>query len=378
MSEHAIQLFDLSKKFGQLCAVHSIDLTIRRGEFFALLGPSGCGKTTLLRMIAGFEEPSSGRIFIDGVDVAGIPAYRRTVNMVFQNYALFPHLTVNQNVGFGLRTQRKMKSSEISSRVEQALNMVRLKEFGNRYPEELSGGQQQRVALARGIVNEPAVLLLDEPLSALDPQIRNEMQAEIGRLQKELRMTFIMVTHDQNEALALSDRVAVLRNGKIEQLGTPHELYNYPATKFVASFIGDTNIVSGRVVEHCSDMLSVQVNGCTVAIKRNEGQTIPSLGMDIFVCSKPESTELVQLTTTDSVKEAAVEYGMPNAKGETIKVKARIVSKNYQGHCTSYSLETEHGFALRASILNSDGKEHASFSNGQEVLVKLGDLSYFV
>jgi spermidine/putrescine transport system ATP-binding protein len=224
-------------------AVKELSLEVRTGEFLSLLGPSGCGKTTTLRMIAGFEEPTSGEIFIGGRAVVGIPPYRRPVNMVFQNYALFPHLTVFENVAYGLR-RRGMPRGQIGHEVRRALELVGLRGLENRYPQQLSGGQQQRVALARALVNKPRVLLLDEPLGALDLKLRKQMQLELKKLQEDLGITFLYVTHDQEEALTLSDRVGVMSHGQLIQLGTPREIYHSPATRFVADFIGDSNIVA--------------------------------------------------------------------------------------------------------------------------------------
>lgn len=226
-------------------AVDDVSLTIRENEFFTLLGPSGCGKTTLLRLIAGLESTESGRIILAGQDIAALPAYQRPVNTVFQNYALFPHMTVAENVGFGLKMQGK---SNIHTAVQEALVLVRMEDMAGRKPAQLSGGQQQRVALARALVNHPRILLLDESLSALDYKLRKEMQLELKRLQQDTGITFIFVTHDQDEALSMSDRLAVLDKGKIAQLGTPQEIYDSPATRFVADFIGNCNFVASHVL----------------------------------------------------------------------------------------------------------------------------------
>jgi spermidine/putrescine transport system ATP-binding protein len=227
-------------------AVKRTDLAIAQGEFFSLLGPSGCGKTTTMRMIAGFEEPTAGQVFLDGKDVTGVAANKRDVNMVFQSYALFPHLNCHQNVAFGLE-RRKVAKSEITRRVGEILEIVSLTGMEKRSPKELSGGQQQRVALARALVNRPRALLLDEPLGALDLKLRQQMQIELKRIQREVGITFVYVTHDQGEALTMSDRIAVMHAGVIEQLGTPREIYERPATRFVAGFIGTSNIVEGHV-----------------------------------------------------------------------------------------------------------------------------------
>jgi putative spermidine/putrescine transport system ATP-binding protein len=227
-------------------AVDAVDLTIRAGEFMTLLGPSGSGKTTTLNMIAGFEDVTSGRILLDGADIARLPPYRRNLGMVFQNYALFPHMTAAENVAFPLR-QRKIGKAEIARRVAEALELVHLGEHGDRLPAQLSGGQQQRVALARAVVFAPRALLLDEPLGALDKKLRETLQLEISRLHRELGITFVFVTHDQEEALALSDRIAVFRDGRIEQVGTPAQLYESPVSRFVATFLGDSNVFPGRI-----------------------------------------------------------------------------------------------------------------------------------
>jgi len=242
-----VELRGASKAFAGEFAVAGVDLAVQPGEFFSILGPSGCGKTTLLRTIAGFEALTAGEVRIRGQVANAIPAYRRPVNTVFQSYALFNHLTVAENVAFGLRIARRPKA-EIAERVEAAIASVRLEPFANRYPSQLSGGQQQRVALARALVNRPAVVLLDEPLGALDLKLRKEMQVELSRLHQELGLTFIMVTHDQEEALSLSDRIAVLRGGRIEQIGTPSDIYERPRTAFVADFVGDTNLLAGEVI----------------------------------------------------------------------------------------------------------------------------------
>lgn len=243
-----VELHHVKKMFGGAAAVRDLTLRVAHGSFFSLLGPSGCGKTTTLRLIAGFEQPNAGQILIGGVDVAGLPPYRRDCNTVFQNYSLFPHMTVADNIAYGLR-QKRLGRDEITRRVEEALAMVRLPGAGKRRPAQLSGGQQQRVALARALVNRPTVLLLDEPLSALDLKLRKEMQNELKALQRAVGITFIYVTHDQEEAITLSDRIAVMNAGRIEQEGGPEEIYDRPLTRFVADFIGLTNFIGGTVRE---------------------------------------------------------------------------------------------------------------------------------
>lgn len=242
----AVELENVSKQFGSVTAVDQISLQIREGEFFSLLGPSGCGKTTTLRMIAGFELPSSGEIYIGGDPQGYLPAYRRPVNTVFQHYALFPHLTVYQNIAFGLEMQ-KVPKDEIHKRVMLSLEMVHLPRMEKRYPKQLSGGQQQRVALARALVNQPKVLLLDEPLGALDLKLRKAMQVELKNLQHQVGITFIYVTHDQEEALTMSDRIAVMHGGKVLQVGSPQQIYEAPRRLFVADFIGETNLLPGKL-----------------------------------------------------------------------------------------------------------------------------------
>lgn len=244
----AVRLEGIRKRFGDTVAVAGVDLEIQSGEFFSLLGPSGCGKTTLLRMIAGFDAPDEGRILIAGQDMQGVPPYRRPVNTVFQNYALFPHLTVEQNIAFGLRMKR-MPKDQIAKRVGWALELVNMQGLETRRPHQLSGGQKQRVALARALVNEPEVLLLDEPLSALDLKLRQELRVELMNLQERLGITFIFVTHDQEEALVMSDRIAVMNRGKVEQVGPAEDVYELPKTPFVAKFLGDSNLIPATALE---------------------------------------------------------------------------------------------------------------------------------
>ncbi len=253
---NAIELRDVVKRFGEIHAVDHVSLQIRDGEFFSMLGPSGCGKTTTLRMIAGFEYPTSGSISIHGREMATIPPHQRPVNTVFQSYALFPHMTVEQNVAFGLEMKR-LARAEIGPRVKEALEMVRLGGFAERRPRQMSGGQQQRVALARALVNHPEVLLLDEPLGALDQKLRKEMQLELKSLQHRVGITFIFVTHDQEEALTMSDRIAVMTQGRVDQIGSPTEIYHRPATAFVAGFIGTANLLPVTVRSQNGDQVTV-------------------------------------------------------------------------------------------------------------------------
>ncbi|MBI1179992.1 MAG: polyamine ABC transporter ATP-binding protein [Alphaproteobacteria bacterium] len=241
-----VRIEGLSKSFGDVAAVTGVDLDIFRGEFFALLGASGCGKTTLLRMLAGFEEPSSGKIYIDGVDMAGIPPHRRPVNMMFQSYALFPHMTVAQNVAFGLQ-QERLPRREVADRVRQMLDLVQIGGLARRKPDQLSGGQRQRVALARSLAKRPKLVLLDEPLGALDRKLREQTQFELVNIQEKLETTFVVVTHDQEEAMTMASRICVMNAGMVEQVGTPHEIYEYPISRFVADFIGDANLFDGVV-----------------------------------------------------------------------------------------------------------------------------------
>jgi putative spermidine/putrescine transport system ATP-binding protein len=248
MSESAILFKNVSRYFGEVKAVDHVELEIRDGEFFSMLGPSGSGKTTCLRMIAGFDRPTSGQILLYGQDVSNLPPYERPVNTVFQDYALFPHMTVEQNIGYGLMI-KGIPKAERTKRVDDMLDLVRLPGFGYRKPSQLSGGQRQRVALARALVNHPKVLLLDEPLGALDLKLRQQMQVELKNIQREVGITFIFVTHDQEEALTMSDRIAVFSEGKIEQVGNPADVYEHPSTSFVAGFVGTSNLVSGEVAE---------------------------------------------------------------------------------------------------------------------------------
>ena len=246
LDDDVIVLEGVRKEFGDFIAVERADFAIARGEFFSLLGPSGCGKTTLLKMIAGFEQPTSGKVMLEGVDVSNVAPYQRNVNTVFQQYALFPHMSVLDNVAFGLRA-KKVPAGEARRRATEMLDVVRLGEFARRRPSQLSGGQQQRVALARALVNLPSALLLDEPLAALDLKLREAMQLELKRIQREVGITFIFVTHDQGEALTMSDRIAVMSRGRVEQIGTPEEIYSRPASIFVAGFIGSANLLPGTL-----------------------------------------------------------------------------------------------------------------------------------
>ena len=255
-----VRLENVSKRYGNVVAVDDLSLVIESGEFFSLLGSSGCGKTTTLSMVGGFQEPTEGHIFLGGTDVSRLPPYKRDVNTVFQSYALFPHLSVAENVAFGLK-RKKVPKSEIESRVAEILRLVDLKGFEDRKPALLSGGQQQRVALARALVNRPKLLLLDEPLGALDLKLRKQMQIELKRIQSEVGITFLYVTHDQEEAIVMSDRLAVMSAGKIEQVGPPDEVYDRPATEFVAGFLGASNMMWGQVTGQAGDMLEVSLDG---------------------------------------------------------------------------------------------------------------------
>src|SRR5262245_59305811 len=280
--------------FGDAVAVDHLDLEVTDGEFFSLLGPSGCGKTTTLRMIGGFEAPTSGLIELQGQDVTWLPPYKRNVNTVFQNYALFPHLTIYENVAFGLR-RRKVDGAEVKRRVPEMLELVQLQGFERRKPGQISGGQAQRVALARALINRPAVLLLDEPLGALDLKLRKQMQVELTRIQQEVGITFIYVTHDQEEAMTMSDRVAVMNRGRYEQLAPPAELYERPATRFVAGFLGASNLLRGRAEANDGELATVRLEeGATVRVAAS--LLGARQGVDLGV--RPEKIRLLELSET--------------------------------------------------------------------------------
>ena len=276
--QSVIEFKQVTKRFGNVAAVVDHNLSVKPGEFLSILGPSGCGKTTSLRMMAGFEQPTSGDVFIRGGNVTGVPAYRRPVNMVFQHYALFPHLSVADNVSYGLRQRSpKPSASEIAMAVGEALEMVRLEGYGKRRSYELSGGQQQRVALARALINRPAVLLLDEPLAALDRKLRRDMQIELQNLQRDVGITFLLVTHDQEEALSMSDRVCVMREGKIVQTGSPRELYDRPVNRYVADFVGKTNFFKGPSADQTLSVRPemIEIAASIVALPDGLGARVP-------------------------------------------------------------------------------------------------------
>jgi spermidine/putrescine transport system ATP-binding protein len=289
MAEADIRLDRVTKRFGHVVAVDDLTLEIEQGEFFSLLGPSGCGKTTTLRMIGGFEDPSRGAVYLIGKDVTNVPAYRRDVNTVFQSYALFPHLNVFENVAFGLR-RKNVAKGDIERRVKEALLLVDLPGFERRKPSQLSGGQQQRVALARALVNRPQVLLLDEPLGALDLKLRKQMQLELKQIQHEVGITFLYVTHDQEEAMTMSNRIAVMRFGKVEQIGAPEDTYENPATEFVAGFLGASNLLDGEVTGREGGLATVSLpdgGSVTVPTERLNGQ-----GSSVKVGVRPEKIRL--------------------------------------------------------------------------------------
>ncbi len=319
-SVHTVELRGLVKRYGATLALDGVSLGIRAGEFFTLLGPSGCGKTTTLRSVAGFVAPDAGDVLIDGARVNDVPPHRRRVGMVFQHYALFPHRTVTQNIAFGLRMQRVPKD-EIFERAAEALALVQLPDHGGRYPRELSGGEQQRVALARALVTRPAVLLLDEPLGALDKKLRDHMKIELKRLQREVGITTIYVTHDQEEALTMSDRIAVMHRGRVEQIATPRTLYEAPATAFVASFIGNTNLIHGHATGHGT----VDCHGLKIA---TTGYAAPDAPVTIAL--RPER---VRLVTSESLS---------NTHPMTI---THVV---YQGETVRYLLRSDSGLELQA------------------------------
>jgi spermidine/putrescine transport system ATP-binding protein len=287
MAGGAVQLIDLVKRFGDFAAVDGLNLEMPPGEFFSLLGPSGCGKTTTLRMIAGFERPTEGQILIDGVDMAQTPPHKRNVNTVFQNYALFPHLTVERNVGFGLKYQSVPKP-QMTERIGKALELVRLSGFEKRRPNQLSGGQQQRVALARALILNPAVLLLDEPLGALDAKLRKALQIELKAIQEEVGITFVYVTHDQEEALTMSDRIAVMSNGRVEQVGPPREVYEAPDTAYVADFLGVSNLMDATAHGPTSGGAAVRLGDFELVAGEGE----EDLRGPVKLCIRPERVQL--------------------------------------------------------------------------------------
>jgi spermidine/putrescine transport system ATP-binding protein len=312
-----LELVGVSKRFPGFTAVEQLDLTVPSGSFFALLGPSGCGKTTTLRLIAGLEEPSSGRVLIGGRDVTGDKPYRRPVNTVFQSYALFPHLSVLDNVAFGLR-RRRMRGATRSA--HEALQLVELDHLASRRPAQLSGGQQQRVALARAIVNRPALLLLDEPLGALDLKLRRQMQLELKQIQAEVGLTFLHVTHDQEEAMTMADTVAVMNQGRIEQMGSPRELYELPRTAYVANFLGQSNLLAGEVVTGTASTVTVDVGGARVALARSRARRTSGR---VLVGVRPEKISL-------SAAEPAPSPGV-NVLGP-----GRVVDASFSGVSTQY------------------------------------------
>jgi putrescine transport system ATP-binding protein len=291
-AEPLIKIRDVVKRFDGFVAVDDVWLDIYRGEFFALLGPSGCGKTTLLRMLAGFEAPTAGTISIDGVDMAGVPPHRRPVNMMFQSYALFPHMTVENNIAFGLR-QERVPGREIGRRVAEMLELVQLTAFARRRPHQLSGGEKQRVALARALIKRPKVLLLDEPLGALDRRLREQTQFELVNIQESLGLTFIIVTHDQEEAMTVSTRIAIMDRGRTVQVGTPGEIYEYPNSLYVAQFVGDVNIFEGRVIDAGKDHVTVHSpeSGCEIYADRGIDAVA---GQEAYAAIRPEKIEIAK------------------------------------------------------------------------------------
>ncbi len=327
-----LELTNIQKRFGDVAAVHDFNLDAQKGEFVSFLGPSGCGKTTTLRMIAGFEKPTDGTITIDGQDITYRPPNRRNVGMVFQSYALFPNMSVAGNIGFGLKVRKRSKA-DIDKRVGELLDLIHLEGRGDRYPWQLSGGQQQRVALARALAIEPQVLLLDEPLSALDAKIRIVLRKEIRSIQRQLGITTVYVTHDQEEALSLSDRVVVMSDGRIEQIGTPSEIYNFPSTAFVASFVGTLNLVNALVVDPGSGRLSIDGQ----EVRTSKAVTDAGAGDRVTLAVRPEGIALGEGEPGTNRLHGAVED--INFLGSIVRIRIRLGDKKGDEEPTVISLD---------------------------------------
>ncbi|MEU6046274.1 ABC transporter ATP-binding protein [Streptomyces griseus] len=326
-----VRLAGISKTYGSFTAVHPLDLTVPQGSFFALLGASGCGKTTTLRMIAGLEEATTGTVFLGDKDITDLPPYKRPVNTVFQSYALFPHLDITENVAFGLR-RRGIKS--VKKQVDDMLELVQLGDFARRKPHQLSGGQQQRVAVARALINHPQVLLLDEPLGALDLKLRRQMQLELKRIQTEVGITFVHVTHDQEEAMTMADTVAVMNGGRVEQLGAPADLYENPRTTFVANFLGTSNLIEGEVVSAGGDLV-VAAGGGKLTLPRERCSAPTDNGGRLLLGIRPEKISLAHADDADAI-----------AAGRN-RVTGRITDSSFIGVSTQYVVESPAGKALQ-------------------------------
>ncbi|CAN5783233.1 ABC transporter ATP-binding protein [soil metagenome] len=334
--EPLVRFEGVTKRFGTETAVNDVSLSIYESEFFALLGPSGCGKTTLMRLLAGFETPDAGRITLAGQDLAGAPPHQRPVNMMFQSYALFPHLSVEQNIAFGLK-QQWMPKDQIADRVVEMLDLVRLQGLARRKPNQLSGGQRQRVALARAIAPNPKMLLLDEPLAALDKKLREETQFELIALQQRLGMTFLIVTHDQEEAMVTADRIAVMREGQIVQIGRPAEVYETPNSRYVADFIGDVNLFEGHVTSADGARVTLSTPDCAAGLEALEDDAL-SVGSHAWLGVRPEKIQL---------------HLDPPKEGATNRLAGKVADYGYLGDWTTYVVELESGRTVRAARANS-------------------------
>jgi spermidine/putrescine transport system ATP-binding protein len=350
--EADIRLEGVTKRFGEMVAVDDLTLSIERGAFYALLGPSGCGKTTTLRMIGGFEDPSEGIIHLGGQAVTDLPPYKRDVNTVFQSYALFPHLSVERNVAFGLE-RKKLSKSEVATRVAETLDMVQMGALAKRRPAQLSGGQQQRVALARALVNRPRALLLDEPLGALDLRLRKQLQIELKRIQQEVGITFVHVTHDQEEAMSMADTIAVMNHGRIEQAGSAEELYERPRTAFVANFLGVSNLVDGKVLERGVEMATVATGDGTVQIPC--ARMAEGAGDAVRIGVRPEKIDLVPAAD-----------GVPPGRNA---LHGTVAVASFLGVSIQYLVTAPGGEELTVISPNRDGQQARSLGPGQDVLL---------
>lgn len=332
-----IRFENVTKRFGDAVAVENLSLDIFEREFFCLLGPSGCGKTTLMRMLAGFEEPSEGRITLADQSLAGVPPYRRPANMMFQSYALFPHMSVEKNIAFGLK-QDGLPKAEVAARVEEMLRLVQLERLAKRYPDQLSGGQRQRVALARALAKRPKVLLLDEPLGALDKKLREETQFELMDIQHEVGMTFVVVTHDQEEAMTMADRIAVMDHGRIVQVATPGEIYEQPKTRFIAEFVGDVNILEGKVIGQENGLWRVGTNASASPLTIDDPDEVLNEGQAVAIAIRPEKM--------------VIRRGPPSPDAQNV-LTGEVWDIGYLGDWTVYRVKLASGEILRVSRANA-------------------------